>query len=86
MPGSCSSGLRSRPFIAGGMMRVNGFDVSSMKSRKPASIQLITPSTRARKGKGRRRPNPATAIIHSVSSSAQSSSEPSCPPQTAVKR
>ena len=35
MPGSCSSGFRSRPSAAGGNSRSNGFDVSSMNSRKP---------------------------------------------------
>ena len=47
MPGSCSSGLRSRPSGGGGNRRANGFDVSSMNSRKPTLTRPITPSTRA---------------------------------------
>ena len=35
MPGSCSSGFKSRPSAAAGNSRSNGLDVSSMNSRKP---------------------------------------------------
>ena len=39
MPGSCSSGLRSRPSAAAGSSRSNGLEVSSMNSRKPTRDQ-----------------------------------------------
>ena len=53
IPGSCSRGLRSRPSSAPGMRRSNGFDVSSMKRRKPTLTSPITPSTRATISSGR---------------------------------
>ena len=86
MPGSCRSGFRSRPSIAGGIRRLNGLDVNSRNSRKPAAIQLITASTRATIGTASWRLKNVTATIHTVSSSTHSSNEPSWPPHTAAKR
>ena len=61
MPGSCSSGFRSRPSAAGGIRRSNGFDVNSRNSRKPTLIRPITDSTRATSASGRLRENTDTA-------------------------
>ena len=87
MPGSCSSGLRSRPSAAAGTSRTNGFDVNSMNSRKPTPTRPITASTRASIARGqvaraqrhRAAPSPASISTHS-------SSEPSCEPHVAAKR
>jgi len=66
--------------------RRNGFDVVSMKSRKPQLTRPMTPSTRATKSCGRRRLNTVTASVHTVRISVHKSSEPSCEPQVAAKR
>ena len=58
MPGSCSSGFRSRPCAGTGNSRRNGFDANSTNSMKPAASRPITPSTRARTGSGSWRPKP----------------------------
>ena len=86
MPGSCSSGLRSRPSAAAGSNRSKGFDVKSRNARKPVLIKPITPSTRARNGVGRLRLNTETAIVHRPSTKTHISIEPSCPPHTAAMR
>ena len=57
-----------------------------MKAWKPTLMKPSTPSTRAANVSGRFLLNIATAIDHAESDSAQSSSEPSCAPQTAEKR
>ena len=86
MPMSCSSGFRSRPSAAAGISRSNGFDVNSMNDRKPTLIMPITASTRATSGAGSWRLNTVTATVQPASMNDQSSSEPSCEPQVAVKR
>ena len=47
MPGSCSSGFRSRPSSGAGNRRSNGFEVASMNSRKPNESRPITARMRA---------------------------------------
>ena len=84
MPGSCSSGFRSRPSAAGGNRRSNGSDVVSMKSRKPNDTRPCTPSTRATISSGRCFEKTETARVHHASISTHSSSEPSCEPQLAA--
>ena len=84
IPGSCSSGLRSRPSPAAGSRRSNGLLVKIRKARKPTATMPITPSTRATTGIGNDFENRATAAVHSARISAHSSSEPSCAPHTAV--
>src|SRR5512144_958181 len=84
MPGSCSSGLRSRPSAAGGNRRSKGSDVVSMKSRKPNEMRPCTPSTRATISSGRCLEKTETATVHQPSISTHSSSEPSCEPQLAA--
>ena len=86
MPGSCSSGFKSRPSAAGGNSRSNGFDVSSRNSRKPTATRPITPSTRATISSGRWRLLSATATVHAPSMNTHSSIEPSCEPQLAAIR
>ena len=86
MPGSCSSGFRSRPSAAAGSRRSNGLEVNSMNSRKPTLIMAITESMRASISRGKCRLNTVTASIHTVSISTHSSSEPSWLPQVAAKR
>ena len=54
------------------------------KARKPTLIQPITASTRATTIRGSDLEKTATAAIHRLRMSTQSSSEPSCAPQTAV--
>ena len=63
-PAAADSG-RGRP-AAGGNSRSNGFDVSSMNSRKPTLMSPITPSTRATISSGRWRLLSATAIVHAA--------------------
>src|SRR5664279_1235984 len=63
MPGSCSSGFRSRPSAAGGTRRSNGFDVNSRNNRKPTLIRPITEITRASNGAGRLREKKVTAQL-----------------------
>ena len=53
MPGSCSSGFRSRPSAAAGNSRSKGLDVSSTNSRKPTLSRPITTRMRASTGAGR---------------------------------
>ena len=77
MPGSCSSGLRSRPSTGPGNSRSNGLDANSMNARNPMLISDITPSTRALICNGKWPLNRLTATIHSESISTHSSSEPS---------
>ncbi|MNW02696.1 hypothetical protein D3C71_1985220 [compost metagenome] len=86
MPGSCSSGFRSRPSMAGGSRRMNGLEANSRNSRKPTLMAPSTPITRARSAGGRPRLKRATASVQSASISVHSSIEPSCPPQTAAAR
>ena len=86
MPGSCSSGFRSRPSAGTGKSRSNGFDVISRNSRKPNASQPITDRMRATTFSGRCLLNVATAKVQKVSISSHSRIEPSWPPQTAVKR
>jgi len=86
MPGSCSSGLRSRPSGGIGNRRSNGLDVSSMNSRKPKLTIPITARMRATTGRGRLPENRVTASIQTASMKVQSSSEPSWPPQTPAIR
>ena len=86
MPGSCSSGFRSRPSGAGGSSRAKGFEVNSRNSRKPTLIRPITDSTRAASASGRLRENTDTAQLQPVSIRAHSNSDPSCEPQVAAIR
>ena len=86
MPGSCSSGFRSRPSAGAGKSLSKGFDVARMKSRKPKASQPITARMRAVTGSGRCLLKLATAKDQKVSISSQSRIEPSWPPQTAVMR
>ena len=57
-----------------------------MKSKKPSETRPITPMIRAANGKGSLRLKRATATDHRLSINTHSSSEPSCPPQTAATR
>src|SRR6266850_111238 len=82
MPGSCRSGLRSRPSMAGGSWRSKGFDVNSMNARNPVLTTPITPSTRAVISSGRWPLKTLTAVIHTPSISVQRRSDPSWPPHT----
>lgn len=82
-PGSCSSGLRSRPCSTAGSRRANGLLVKMRNARKPTLTMPITASTRAITGAGSACENRATAPVHNASTSAHSSSEPSCAPHTA---
>ena len=83
-PAAAGSGRgRRRPR---GSRRSNGFEVSSMKSRKPTLTRPITPSTRATMRSGSWRLKTATAKVQPASISVQSSIEPSCEPQLAAKR
>ena len=84
IPGSCSSGLRSRPSPGEGSRRMKGLEVKIRKARKPTATTPITPSTRAITTSGSPRENSATAPVQIASTSAHSSSEPSCEPHTAV--
>jgi hypothetical protein len=77
MPGSCSSGFRSRPSAGTGNRRSKGLEVISVKSRKPTVIRPITPRMRATISKGRCRLKSATESIQPLSIMAHSSSEPS---------
>src|SRR3954470_16595028 len=86
MPGSCSSGFRSRPSSAGGSRRWKGFDANSANARKPAATTPIAPSTRAASGSGSRCERIATATVHPARISVQRRSEPSWPPHTAARR
>ena len=83
-PGSWSRGLSSRPSAGGGNTRAKGFEVNSVKLRKPTAIQAWIASTRARKEGGRLRPKPATAAPKVARISTQSTMEPSWLPQTLV--
>ena len=86
IPGSCSSGFRSRPSAGTGNRRSNGFDVSSRNSRKPTLTRPITPSTRATISSGRWRLLSDTASVQIESMSTHSIIEPSCEPQVAANR
>jgi hypothetical protein len=63
-PGSCSSGLRSRPSSAPGSRRSKGFEVNRMNSRKPALTSPSTPSTRATMARATASSSSATASVH----------------------
>ena len=84
MPGSCSSGFRSRPSAAAGSRRSKGFEVSSVKSRKPQLTRPITPSTRASVRSSSCFENIDTAKVQPDRISDHSSIEPSWLPHTAV--
>jgi hypothetical protein len=86
MPGSCSSGFRSRPSTAAGISRSKGFEVVRMNSRKPTLISPITAITRARNTSGRLREKKVTAADQPASTTAHSRMEPSCPPHTPEMR
>ena len=86
MPGSCSSGFKSRPSAAAGIRRSNGFDVNSRNNRKPALTSPITEITRASIGAGRLREKSVTAKLQPPSISVHSSNEPSCEPHVAATR
>src|ERR1700693_2753456 len=86
MPGSCSSGFKSRPSGAAGNMRSNGFDVHNKNRIKPTLIRPSTPTTRANTSAGNCLLNNVTARVQAESMKAHSSSEPSCEPQVAAKR
>ena len=76
-PGSCNSGLRSRPSAGLGNKRSNGLEVSNTKAIKPMATKPSTPSTRATTTSGRERENVATATPQPDSISNQSNNEPS---------
>ena len=59
---------------------MNGFEVASVKRRKPKLTRPSTPSTRAAKRAGRRAAPKATASVQQASRKIQRSSEPSCAP------
>ncbi len=84
-PGSCSSGLRSLPSAGTcGSRRLKGLEVMIRNSRKPVLIMPITASTRASITSGNWRENTETAKVQPPRISAQSSSEPSWAPHTAL--
>ena len=83
MPGSCSSGFRSRPSGAAGSSRSKGFEVSSVKSRKPHADQPHhAEHARQRALVELLARTAATANVQPASISAHSSIEPSWLPQT----
>ncbi len=67
-------------------MRENGLDVKAVNDRNPTAIMPMTASTRARKAWGNGPDRATTATIQPVSIRIQSSSEPSWPPHTALRR
>ena len=77
MPGSCNSGLRSRPSKAAGIKRSNGFDTISMNNKKPTLTSPITPKILARMSSGICLENKLTASVQILNISAHSSNEPS---------
>ena len=86
MPGSCSSGLRSRPSAGTGNIRSNGLDVKSVNRMKPQLTSPMMPSTRASIGSSSCFENIDTASVHNDRISAHSRMEPSWLPHTAVMR
>src|SRR6266851_4300213 len=86
MPGSCSSGLRSRPSGAGGTSRSKGFEVNSRNSRKPTLMSPMIDITRASNLSGKLRENIVTAKLHPPSINVHRSNEPSCDPHVAAIR
>ncbi|MNO96069.1 hypothetical protein D3C76_877280 [compost metagenome] len=84
-PGSCSSGLRSLPSAGDcGSRRLNGLEVMIRNSRKPVLIMPITARTRDSITSGNWREKIDTAKVQPPRISAQSSSEPSWAPHTAL--
>ena len=77
MPGSCSSGFRSRPSAGTSNWRSNGFDVSSRNIRNPTLIKPITANVRATIAIGMPLLKRATAPDQIASMSIQRSNEPS---------
>ena len=84
MPGSCSSGFRSRPSSAAGSRRSKGLEVNSVNSRKPTLIRPMTPITRATITSGSWRERSATATVQPARIRPHIRIEPSWLPQTAV--
>jgi len=74
------------PSGAAGIKRRKGFEVMSVNSRKPKLTAPSTPSTRAAKRRGRWLEPMVTASVQQASRKIQSSSEPSCAPQSAATR
>src|SRR5699024_1376169 len=86
-PGSCNKGLRSAPSIGNqGNMRAKGFEVKSIKDKKPTAIMPITASTLATIEAGTERLNKATAAPQAANIQIHNKSDPSWPPQIADKR
>ena len=77
MPGSCNSGLRSRPSKAAGIKRSKGFETINMNNKKPTLMSPITPKILARMSSGIRLENRLTATVQILKISAQSNNEPS---------
>ena len=86
MPGSCSSGFRSRPSSGGWARRSKGLEVSKTNRMKPRLSRPITDRMRASTGSGRWRLNCATARVHPACISNHSNIEPSWLPQDAAMR
>ena len=86
IPGSCSSGFKSRPSNGAGNKRSKGFDVKIIKSKNPTATAPMILSTRATSSVGKLLLNMATAAVHSDKINAQSRSDPSCEPQTPAIR
>ena len=86
IPGSCSSGFRSRPSMGAGKARSNGLDVNSVKAMNPTLTRPSTASTRATVSSGRLRLKRATARLQPDSMNCQSNSDPSWPPQVPATR
>ena len=86
IPGSCSSGLRSRPSGTAGSRRSNGFEVMRVKERKPTLTQPSTLKTRAMNASGSLLLKMVAATVHNDRVSAHSRSEPSWLPHTPVMR
>ena len=87
MPGSCSSGFRSRPSAAAGKQPLERIRRQQHEQQEADADRA--PSRRSRAPaicSGRWRLNTATATVHTVSISTHSSSEPSCEPQVAASR
>src|SRR3546814_9910993 len=82
IPGSCSSGFRSRPSIAAGISRTNGLEVKIRNDRKPMLTRPMIPSTRATTSSGSLRERLATTAVQTARISVHSSSEPSCEPRS----
>ena len=83
-PGSCSRGLRSRPFSAAGNNRSKGLEVHNTNSNRLAVISPSTASTRLAMAKSSCLESTEMAKVQPVSMKTHNNKEPSWPPHTAA--